>query len=526
MSVLVQNSEGFALDARGADRCIIGSESQTTPDVSALEKDRRYALWPPDRSTFIRGLLTLWTSGSVPVLLPRAPDESTQSSSLGRLSFSDALPEDLGTITFGADDVVCEIFTSGSTGSSQIFRKTARQLFSEALALKQLLGLSPEDTTLATTASHHLYGLLFGVVAPICTASRIVASPRNEPDVFHPDEIAALAATHDVTCLISVPAHLHALLQAPIQLPSVKTIVSSAAPLDPVVARQLEEKFGATVVDVLGSTETGGIATRRAARTRAWTPLPGVRVSVDENDRLLIRSPFLESPDSDERSDERARIHEDGTFEYLGRADDVIKVGGKRISLGEIEKLALEIPGVARCACLSRPVPSLRGEEILLVATPESLKKDDLRAALRRHLDPAFVPRKIRLVSSLPFDERGKLKRADLLELFTTPDAPRNLVEKTLHVPPQWSRFAGHFEGDPLLPALSQLTDFILPEIRRAFGGTSLASLKRVKWTHAIRPGAELNLRLEKKSGGVYFQLSEGPIVACSGTASLDQEGP
>ncbi len=525
MSVLVQTPEGFTLDTRSADECAIGGGDPVTPDTTLLGSGDRAALIPPNRRSFVRGLLSFWNAGAVPVLAPRATDARDASSPLHAPPFA-RLPEaQLGTVHFDDETVVCELLTSGSTKQPQAFRKTARQLFGEALALSRLLELSPEHTALATTASHHLYGLLFGVLAPMCSGARLVTSAANEPEAFHPGNVAVLAQRHVATHLVSVPAHLRALLEAPIELPSISTIISSAAPLDPVVARELEDKFGAEVIDVLGSTETGGIATRRAAHTRAWSPIPGVRVRLDDDERLLIQSPFLTSPDSEERSDERARLGEDGTFEYLGRADDVVKVAGKRISLGEIEERVRAIPEVTDCACTSRAISGLRGEEILLVVAPGDLKKSSLRAALRKQLDPAFVPRKIRVVSALPRTDRGKPERAALLALFAAPVDSGNIVEKTVTIPRDWARFVGHFQGDPLLPALSQLSDLILPEIRRTFGGGSLASLKRVKWTHAIRPGADLSLRLEKKPTGIGFEISEGPILACSGTAQLHPEG-
>jgi acyl-coenzyme A synthetase/AMP-(fatty) acid ligase len=106
-----------------------------------------------------------------------------------------------------------------------------------------------------------------------------------------------------------VPAHLRALrLLDPGQLPELARVFSSAAPLPPDTAKMLHARFGLAVTEVLGSTETGGIASRvsgpeivhaddAAMPARVWTPLPHVEVGVeggaDGNGRLIVNSPFL-----------------------------------------------------------------------------------------------------------------------------------------------------------------------------------------------------------------------------------------
>lgn len=527
MTALGKTPDGFVLNVEQAEKSLLGSTETPSPRIAPLEPGVRHALAEASRASLIRSLLDIWSQGARPVLLSDAAHRidvpEVASSSLMKPT---ALRLQGGDLKFQPSDPVCDLFTSGSTGAPRIFEKCARQVFGEALALKELLALEEDSVILATTASHHLYGLLFGVLAPWAAGARIVASPENEPSNFHPEKIAALVKTHRVSHLISVPAHLRALLQAPVELPTVQTIVSSAAPIGAGDAKQLEEKFGVRVLDVLGSTETGGLATRHASAPAVWTPLPGVRVRLDEGDRLLISSPFLADPAREERSEERARVFADGTFEYLGRCDSVIKVGGKRVDVCEIESLIGKLPGVLDSACFSRSVESLRGEEILLVVATTTLTKEEIRAALRGSIDATFLPRKIRTVSALPRDERGKLKRRDLLSLFEGETGAQGRIEKSLQVPENSPRFSGHFAGDPILPALAQLADFILPTLREAFGGGALASLRRVKWTQAVRPGTELTLLLEEKPQGIHFQLWDGQNLACSGTATLHPEGP
>src|SRR5690606_38152381 len=137
------------------------------------------------------------------------------------------------------------------------------------------------------------------------------------------------------------------------------------------------------------------------------------------------------------------------------------------LSLKEIEHFTRKLPAVSDCVALSRPAQSLRGQEILLVvesqdADSQGVEKEAIRKALRQHLERDFVPRKSRIVTRLPRDDRGKLKRDDLLQLFEqdtdlqkTPmneSAPPVVFESVIQLVEDSPRFSGHFEGDPLYP--------------------------------------------------------------------------
>jgi 3-hydroxymyristoyl/3-hydroxydecanoyl-(acyl carrier protein) dehydratase len=241
------------------------------------------------------------------------------------------------------------------------------------------------------------------------------------------------------------------------------------------------------------------------------------------DDQLVIASPFLEDPDSATATGERARINPDGTFEHLGREDGIVKVGGKRISLQEIDRLVCSLDNVTDAMALSRKVDTLRGQEILLAIAGGGLTKDAIKRHLRGHIEPVFLPRKIRIVGSLPRDERGKLSRALVMNLFDDPQGGGR-VSIHLTVDKESPRFSGHFPGDPLLPALAQLNDIILPQIRKRYSRGALQQLRRVKWTKPLRPGAKITLHLTPKNSGVFFEIVEGDDTCCSGTALLGDE--
>jgi acyl-coenzyme A synthetase/AMP-(fatty) acid ligase len=127
---------------------------------------------------------------------------------------------------------------------------------------------------------------------------------------------------------------------------------------------------------------------------------------------------------------DRVRLLADGRFLALGRADRVLKIGEKRLSLPDMEERLLEHPWVAAVALL--PLPR-RGELRLAAAVVlaeqgrAALAQRGRRAlgvelagALAREWDRVLLPRVWRFVDALPEDAQGKLTVRRLRELFET----------------------------------------------------------------------------------------------------------
>ncbi|HLT38622.1 MAG TPA: AMP-binding protein, partial [Enhygromyxa sp.] len=323
------------------------------------------------------------------------------------------------------------VWTSGSTGEHQRHPKTAGQLFAEALVLAERFGLAAGSDgsgagvrVVATVPSHHIYGLLFSVLVPLVSGGSFL---RETP--LHAGVVRAALEETRADVLVSVPAHLRALrILDPGQLPPLSRVFSSGAPLPPETARMLYQRFQLAVTEVLGSTETGGIASRvcgpelvesdaesDSSVALPWMPLPHVKIDVDEQGRLLVDSPFL-PPDGPRPwvTADRIELIEQlgaGCFRHLGRVDGVVKVGGKRVSLAEIERRLLEIPGVEDAAATVVSVDGARGQETVALVVAPGLSPEFLRAELRRWLDPVVIPRRLRLVDALPREQSGKLPR-------------------------------------------------------------------------------------------------------------------
>ncbi|MET8546901.1 AMP-binding protein, partial [Kitasatospora sp. NPDC004799] len=116
------------------------------------------------------------------------------------------------------------------------------------------------------------------------------------------------------------------------------------------------------------------------------------------------------------RTGDLARWTADGRLEYLGRADDQVKVRGHRIEPGEVEAALLDLPEVAEAAVLA--VPDAHGHHrlaaYLVFADGAARPAAELRAALRRVLPDHLVPSSFTVLDALPLSTSGKLDRRAL----------------------------------------------------------------------------------------------------------------
>jgi acyl-coenzyme A synthetase/AMP-(fatty) acid ligase len=212
-------------------------------------------------------------------------------------------------------------------------------------------------------------------------------------------------------------------------------VFSSGGPLAAETAEQWEQAVGEAPVEIFGSTETGGVAWRVQGRGRAdepWTPFAAVRVARDETDgRLRVHSPHASLGDEREgfALGDRVRLLADGRFVTLGRADRVLKIGEKRLSLPEMEERLLEHPWVERVALL--PLEQQGETRVAAVAVlaergREMLESRGRRAVgvaladwLSREWDRVLLPRVWRFVPALPEDAQGKPTLRGLRALFS-----------------------------------------------------------------------------------------------------------
>jgi len=304
--------------------------------------------------------------------------------------------------------------------------------------------------------------------------------------------------------------------------------------------------LGLCVREVFGSTETGGIAHRGAAGA-AYVPFGGVEVAVADDGRMLLSSPRLAAHFARPMlCEDVIELVADGSFVHLGRADDIVKIGGARVSLSAIERAVRSVPNVRDAAVLARALPSARGHEILLVVAGEGWDATSMRAALLERLEALAVPRRYRFVSELPREATGKLRRDTLLSLFARPiassvaelerlamthDELQARVE--LRVPADLLHFQGHFEGWPVLPGVVQLGLVAARHVAVVWPTLGpLRRVRRLKMKLPIVPDDLITLELtrvptpsaDSPDQRVDFSITRQGTVCTSGSLSFAAE--
>lgn len=313
-----------------------------------------------------------------------------------------------------AAQVAAIVFTSGSTGAPVPHRKTWGRLVRCVRDGAERLGLldGRAHAVLATVPPQHMYGFESSVLAALQSGNALCA----EHPFYPADVCAALARLPRPRTLVSTPIHLRALLASQGELPPADLIVSATAPLPQELARESEQRFGAPLIEIYGSTESGQLATRRTAREREWQLWPGVCLTLDEG-RAWARGGHLEQPTP--MCDE-LEVIDAQRFLLHGRLADLVNIAGKRSSLAYLTHQLTAIEGVLDGAFFfpEEPQTSAAGvTRVAAAAVAPGLDAARLTEELRRRIDPVFLPRPLLLVERLPRNSTGKLPREALRAL-------------------------------------------------------------------------------------------------------------
>jgi acyl-coenzyme A synthetase/AMP-(fatty) acid ligase len=326
---------------------------------------------------------------------------------------------DLRSFPASFGEELLRLYTGGSTGAPQLWSKTGINIFAEALFLAEHFDVSQRDRIAATISPYHIYGLLYSVALPLVSGATVLPGTPS-----FPEEIIRTVADQEATILVSVPAHYRALRARASSLgSSLRLAFSSAGMLDIEDNTEFCRHNGAGIVEVYGSTETGGIGLRNRSRSEeGFTPYPTIAWKISDQ-RLHVRSPYLSLslPQDAEgffiTGDKVTSCPPEG-FQLKGRADSITKVAGKRVDLEEIRALIKQQPNVADCVVLALAEAGGREHRIVALVAGEAVDTEALRRVLAVRFEPYALPRAIKTVSRLPMKENGKYDRAAIVRLF------------------------------------------------------------------------------------------------------------
>ena len=143
------------------------------------------------------------------------------------------------------------------------------------------------------------------------------------------------------------------------------------------------------------------------------------------NQPALTNERFLPDPFTNEaqgrmyKSGDLARRHGDGNIEYIGRADEQVKIGDFRIELGEIESVLQQYVGVQQCVVLAKEDAGGTKRLVGYVVAQGAYDKEGINRHLRAKLPDYMVPRLLMEIAELPLTGNGKIAK----EQLPNPDA-------------------------------------------------------------------------------------------------------
>ncbi|UTF59725.1 AMP-binding protein [Gilvimarinus sp. DA14] len=317
------------------------------------------------------------------------------------------------------------LFTSGSTGAPEPVVKKLTDFEHEIAALNLAFADNVGSTTVAATVSHqHIYGLLHVLFWPLARGASFIDGSCHFPEL-----LASYAEQHKKLVLVSSPTHLTRLPLSEEFVASAKSyraIFSSGGLLTPEAALAMAGVCDKAPLEILGSTETGGVAWRCQTDGPLWQPLPGVQIMEGEAKALVVSAAHVGQAGRFTMGD-CITLQGEGCFALLGRKDKIVKVEGKRLSLTELERRLAQNALVHQASAAI--LKGKRDEVVALVSLAEPGREylaargkralnQLLREYLRQYFEAPLLPRRWRYVAELPRNSQGKLPQNEVLKLF------------------------------------------------------------------------------------------------------------
>lgn len=350
------------------------------------------------------------------------------------------------------DDPAAIQYTSGTTGAPKGVMIKHRMLVPLYPAFTWAADQRPEDNYFGAAPPAWSYGLYGCTAYPLHTTMG-TTSYRGE---FNPERFVQALRKYEITNLFAPPTLLRQLSNIPIWDDlnhNIRIVVTAGEPLDPSTVEWVEDTFGSTIVDHYGFTEGSMFINNYAFddwEIRAGSmgkPAPGYDVRVldlkdDEEvpqgeigeiairtDAPVTSDTYLNMPEKSEekwggewlRSEDLARMDEDGYFWFEGRADDVILSSGYRIGPTEVENTILDHRAVSEVAVIGLPDQE-RGEVVsAFIVLDDDYEageglKDEIQQYVKRKLSKHKYPREVHFLEELPRTASDKVQRYKLRE--------------------------------------------------------------------------------------------------------------
>jgi malonyl-CoA/methylmalonyl-CoA synthetase len=345
---------------------------------------------------------------------------------------------DLPEVQLDGDAPAALVYTSGTTGVSKGAILTHDNFAVNAANLIQAWRITSADRFLLALPLFHVHALGNGLHCWLFSGCRMRLLER-----FEHEKAAAELLDFRPTLFFGVPTIYVRLLETPPETASeigrrMRLFVSGSAPLPAQVLEDFRARFGHTILERYGMTETiMNISNPYEGERRPGSvgfPLPGVQVRIvdpegrdvpdGETGELYLRGPNVFSgywrrddatraafADGWFKTGDLGQRSADGYYTLSGRRSDLIIAGGFNIYPREIEEFLTEQPEVAEAAVVGEP-DRVRGEVPVAYIVPRGeFSAELLEARCRENLASFKCPRRFIVVDKLPRNALGKVQK-------------------------------------------------------------------------------------------------------------------
>jgi long-chain acyl-CoA synthetase len=344
------------------------------------------------------------------------------------------------------------IYTSGTTATPKGVVLTNRGLLFVAGVSAKIRALNPSDRLYGILPMSHAVGLSVVLLGTLLSGATLYVTPR-----FDPASAQATLEKERLTVVLGVPAMFHQLLEfakfkglAALNVPELRIISSSGAPLDPSVKATVEKFFGMPLFNGYGVTECSpNIGQAHTDEPRSDTSVgrvfPGIEVKFVDRDRktvpdgevgeLWVRGPNVMKGYYRAPEETAAAIDQEGWFNtrdlaqlrdghlfIIGRTKELIVRFGFNVYPAEVEAVLNSHPSILRSAVIGR---SVEGDEEVIafvqLKPDATMTVNDVAEHATKNLAPYKRPSQILFTPEMPVNLNGKVIKADLMKMLERP---------------------------------------------------------------------------------------------------------